>query len=420
MMRRMFLLYEVVLHLVFIATLPLFLVIGFLRGKYLENFRERLGFYSHHAAKHDLWIHAVSVGEVMAARTIADALLRVRPETSMVVTTTTITGQQTARRLFKGATVTYFPFDFTRSVRRFLTRHAPSSLLLVETEIWPNVSRLASEQNMPIVLANGRLSDRSFPRYRRFAVLLRRVLRLYAHFLVREEIDRERFIAIGAPVDRVTVAGNVKFDHAVDEHPLEISDELRELAAGRPIVVFGSTVMGEDELLLPLWERLIAQGAFLVVAPRKPERFEFVAGLLAGSNVRFSRRSEWSARVACDVVLLDTIGELARVYSLARAAFVGGSLLPGTGGHNPIEPAAVGVPVAFGPHMSNFREIAAAFLTAGAARQVDDVEALEAFVRSMLDDAEEQEALASSARRVIERNRGAAQRIAQQVAERLP
>lgn len=421
MMRRMFFLYEVMLHLVFVISLPFFLVVGFLRGKYLTNFRERFGHYAHAADQHDLWIHAVSVGEVMAAKTIFDEIRRARPETSLVVTTTTITGQQTARRLFKGDTVTYFPFDFSRSVRRFLDHHRPKALLLVETEIWPNVTRIASGRRMPVILANGRISDRSFGKYRAARFLLRPVLRRFTSFLVREELDRDRFIAIGAPAARVSVAGNVKFDHTPDASALPIEEGLRATIGARPLFVFGSTVAGEDELLLPLYSQLVERGAFVIVAPRKPERFDVVDGLLSASTVRHRRRSEWSGEAleGVDILLLDTIGELARVYKLATAAFVGGSLVPGTGGHNPIEPAAVGVPVAFGPFMSNFREIASTFTKSGGAVQVQNADELTVLFGTLLHDDRRREELRSRGLAVVQKNQGAATRIADAVVEAL-
>lgn len=421
-MPRMFLLYEALLHLVFLLFFPLFLVVGFLRGKYFSNFRDRLGRYRHHAATHDLWVHAVSVGEVMAARTILDAVKKLRPELSVVITTTTITGQQTARRVLPGATVTYFPFDFTRSVRRFLDHHAPRMLLLVETEIWPNVSRLCAARGITILLTNGRISDRSFPRYRAVRGVLRRVLRHYSAILVREEIDRQRFVEIGAPSGIVHVVGNVKFDHVPDSTPLAFAGELEAAVGGRPVVVFGSTVESEDELIGPLIERTVRElGAFVVIAPRKPERFEFVAGMIAASELDFARRSEWDAwPERFDVLVLDSIGELARLYSLATAAFVGGSLLAGTGGHNPIEPAAVGAPVAFGPHMSNFREIAAVFVESGSAVQVADGDQLWAFISTMVRDPEERERRAAAARDAVKKNQGAAERTARAIVEALP
>ncbi len=417
----MFVLYEVLLYLVFIVTFPFFLLAGILRGKYLSNFPERMGFYRGRAEEHDLWVHAVSVGEAQAAKPVIDEVLRRKPETSLVVTTTTITGQAHARRLFPQATVTYFPFDFAFAVRRFLDQHRPRVFATMETEIWPNATRLTRERGMRLLLANGRISDRSFPRYRALRFLLGSTLAHYDRILAREETDRQRFVAIGAPPAIVETAGNVKFDFAPDATPLEIAPLLESLIAGRKVIVLGSTMEGEDEELLPAIETLLdEERLFVIVAPRKPERFEMVAGLLATTRIRFLRRSEITGTSAppADLLLLDTFGELARIYRYATAAFVGGSLVP-TGGHNPIEPAAAGVPVCFGPHMSNFREIAAEFLRTGAASEVRNAAEVTAFARSMVKDDEARRMIGARARKTVEQNRGASARTASRILELL-
>src|SRR4051794_21940458 len=348
----LFVLYDILLYLAAIVMLPYVLVVGIVRGKYLTNFPERIGFYKTPPAAHDLWIHAVSVGETIAARPIVEEILRARPETTIVFTTTTITGQAQARRLFPNAAVTYFPFDFAASVKRFLRHHRPRVFATLETEIWPNTTRLARAAGVRMLLANGRISDRSFPRYRLFRRFVAPVLRQYDRILAREETDRGRFIAIGAPREIVETSGNVKFDYVPDDRPLEIAPRLISLIAGRKVLVLGSTMQGEDEAMIGELQQFIAdKNAFVVIAPRKPERFEPVAAILTAANVRLIRRSRWRT-AAADVLLLDTFGELAKMYRFATAAFVGGSLAP-NGGHNPIEPAAVGVPVCFGLHMSN-------------------------------------------------------------------
>src|SRR5438874_5023162 len=283
----MFFVYEVLLYLVFVLTLPFFILTGILRSKYLSNFPERIGRYRTRPHPHDLWLHAVSVGEAIAARPAMNEVERMRPNTSLVITTTTITGQAQARRLYPHATVTYFPFDFAFAVRRFLEHHQPRAYATMETEIWPNVSRLAHDRGTRLLLANGRISDRSYPRYRFMRPLLRRVLRHYDRILAREELDRERFIAIGAPASVVETTGNVKFDYQLDESPLAF--DLQSLAANRPVFVLGSTIEGEDEVLLPELEKL--ENVFIVIAPRKPERFEVVAALLATTKLRAVRRS---------------------------------------------------------------------------------------------------------------------------------
>lgn len=415
----MYALYEVLLYLVLVLGAPWFLLMGLLRGKYLVSARARFGVYRHPAEGHDLWIHAVSVGEALAARPVVEEILRQRPGTSIVFTTTTITGQAQAARLYREATVTYFPFDFARAVRRFLAHHQPRVYATMETEIWPNVTRIAHERGLRLILANGRISDRSLPRYRAFRPVLRPILAKYDRILAREATDRERFLALGAPADRVEVTGNVKFDYEPVGAPLENAAEVEALIGSRKVVVLGSTMEGEDEALLPVVENLVAEHrAFVIIAPRKPERFEQVAGLLATSSLRFVRRSEPSATQA-DVLLLDTFGELARIYRYATAAFIGGSLVGTTGGHNPIEAAASGVPVCFGPSMSNFREIAHLFLRNEAAEEVRTAEEAGDFLTRMIEEPELQRAWGDRARETVLQNRGASARTAQRIVELL-
>lgn len=417
----MYVLYEVVLYLVLLVALPYFLLTGVLRGKYLANFPARMGFFRTRREAHDLWIHAVSVGETLAAQPVVKRILAERPETTIVFTTTTLTGQAQARRLYPDATVTYFPFDFAFAVRRFLDHHQPRVFATMETEIWPNVTRIARERGLRLVLANGRISDRSFPRYRAFRGVVKAVLRNYDRILAREETDRSRFVAIGAPAEVVEVSGNVKFDYEPDESPLEIAAQLERMVGTRKVLVLGSTMEGEDEMLLSEVQRLLAEHhAFVVIAPRKPERFELVAGLLTTSPLRFVRRSEMNetTHAEADVLLLDTFGELAKIYRYATVAFIGGTLAP-TGGHNPIEPAAAGVPVCFGPSMSNFREIAQVFLRNEAAIEVKSAEEVVDFAGRMFDDAHMQEAWGARARETVQQNRGASARTAHRIVELL-
>ncbi|HEX7153223.1 MAG TPA: 3-deoxy-D-manno-octulosonic acid transferase [Thermoanaerobaculia bacterium] len=416
----MYVVYEVLLYLVLILATPWFLLTGVLRGKYLRNLPERMGRYRTQGGEHDLWIHAVSVGETLAARPVVQEIVRQRPSTSIVFTTTTLTGQAQAKRLFPEATVTYFPFDFSFAVRRFLEHHRPRVFATMETEIWPNVTRLTKQRGMRLILANGRISDRSFPRYRAVRLILKPILSRYDRVLAREETDRERFAAIGAPPAIVETSGNVKFDYEPDAAPLEIAPRLEALIAGRKVLILGSTMEGEDEALLPEVEQLVAEGkTFVIVAPRKPERFEVVAALLGATALPFVRRSELEATDGpADVLLLDTFGELARMYSYATVAFVGGSLVP-IGGHNPIEPAAAGVPVCFGRHMSNFREIAQVFLRNEAAVEVADAGEVLAFARRMLEDEALQRAWGERGRQTVAQNRGASERTARRIVELL-
>lgn len=424
----MYFLYEGLLYLVLVLALPYFLLTGVLRGKYLANLPARLGIYRHRAEEHDLWIHAVSVGEVLAANPVVAEILKLRPETTFVFTTTTLTGQAQAKRLYPSATVTYFPFDFAFAVRRFLDHHRPRVFATMETEIWPNVTRIARERGLKLILANGRISDRSLPRYRAFRAVVGSVLRKYDRVLAREETDRDRFLAIGASPEAVEISGNVKFDYEPDESELEIAPLLEQLIGGRKVLVLGSTMEGEDEALLPEIERFInEQRAFVIIAPRKPERFELVAALLGTLPLRFVRRSELELPetgapapppVLPDVLLLDTFGELARIYRYASVAFIGGTLVP-TGGHNPIEAAASGVPVCFGPSMSNFREIAQVFLRNEAAVQVESAGEAIDFASSMFDNEYMQKTWGARARETVLQNRGASGRTARRILELL-
>jgi 3-deoxy-D-manno-octulosonic-acid transferase len=360
----------------------------------------------------------VSVGETLAARPVVDEILRERPATTIVITTTTITGQAQARRLFPSATVTYFPFDFSASVKRFLRQHRPRVFATMEAEIWPNATRLSRAAGVRMLLANGRISDRSFPRYRRLRSFVAPVLRQYDRILAREETDRRRFIAIGAPFEVVETSGNVKFDYVPDDRPLEIAPKLTALIAGRKVLVLGSTMQGEDEMMIGELERFIAiDNAFVIIAPRKPERFDVVAEILETAEVRFVRRSNWSDGSA-DVLLLDTFGELAKMYRFATAAFVGGSLVP-DGGHNPIEPAAVGVPVCFGRYMSNFREIASVFLRDGGAIEAKSAAEVFDFASRMFENEAAQRDTSERARETVEQNRGAAAKTAARIVELL-
>ncbi|HEX7421115.1 MAG TPA: glycosyltransferase N-terminal domain-containing protein, partial [Thermoanaerobaculia bacterium] len=312
----------------------------------------------------------------------------------------------------------YFPFDFSFAVRRFLEHHKPRVFATMETEIWPNVTRIARARGLKLILANGRISDRSFPRYRAVRRIVGHILRNYDRVLAREEVDRDRFIAIGAPAARVEVTGNVKFDYEPDSSPIDAAPQIESLIAGRKLLILGSTMEGEDEALLPLVEAFLReQNAFIVIAPRKAERFEQVAALLATTSMRFVRRTTLQNESA-DVLLLDTFGDLARMYRYATVAFVGGSIAP-FGGHNPIEPAAAGVPVCFGPSMSNFREIATAFLDADAAEEVASPGEVIEFASRMFDDEVEQKALGGRAREVVQRNRGASERTARRIVELL-
>ena len=367
-----------------------------------------------------LWLHAVSVGEVGVAATLARAL---PPDLPLLITTVTPTGQARARALFppdgpRPAEVAYLPFDLGFAVRRFYDRFAPRALVLVEGDYWPLVLHEARRRDLPVAVVNGRVGDRSFARLRRLRPLLGPLFSGVDRFGVQTEEDRNRLAALGIPPERIAVTGNLKYESPEPPRKPELEETLRALAAGRPLLLAGSTMAGEEEQVLEA-HRIAGGGAraLLVLAPRHPERWGEVEALLRDRGIAAARRSRVpEATAPPDVLLLDSLGELAALYRLAAAAFIGGTLVP-TGGHNPLEPARFGVPVAVGPSMHNFREMAGQFDRAHAWRRAADAPALGAIWKEWLDDpaaAREQGARAAA---LVEANRGSLERTLRVLAE---
>ncbi|HEY2295426.1 MAG TPA: glycosyltransferase N-terminal domain-containing protein [Thermoanaerobaculia bacterium] len=366
-----------------------------------------------------LWLHAVSVGEVGVAAALARAL---PPELPLLVTTVTPTGQAQARKAFAGrAGVAYLPFDLGFAVRRFFRRHQPRALILVEGDYWPLVLREARRRGLPIAVVNGRVGDRGFRRMRRLRPLLGPLFAGVGRFGVQSGEDRDRLVALGVDPGRVTVTGNLKYEPTEPARSPELEEALTALAAGRPLLLAGSTMAGEEAMVLDAFQA--AGGgdrALLVLAPRHPERWSEVDALLHSRGESAVRRTalpfpeEQPGRPS--VVLLDSLGELAGLYRLAAAAFIGGTLVP-TGGHNPLEAARFGVPLAVGPSMHNFREMAAAFDRAAAWRRVRDAAELGAVWRGWLEDRESGLATGERALRLVEENRGALGRTVEMLKE---
>ena len=379
----MYFLYSAALAVALVVSLPYWFWQALRKGKYRAGFSERMGnvparLRATAAGENCIWIHAVSVGEVMAITPLAQALTaKLGAGWRVVVSTTTMTGQQLARQRFGEENVFYLPLDFAFALRPFFSVLRPKALILAETEFWPNILRIAHEEKVRVAVVNARISDRSFPRYKRFRGLLARVLRNVDLFLAQTAADRDRLVAIGADAGRVQVPGNLKFEAAV----VKDTKLVGELSGGigGPVLVCGSTVEGEEELLVPAFRRVLAANpsATIILAPRHPERFAVVAELLKQSGVTFWRRSEWrGGPVGGGVLLLDSIGELASVYELATAAFVGGSLVP-RGGHNILEPARFGKPILVGPYTQNFRDIISIFEKADAVKVIATENAVE-------------------------------------------
>jgi 3-deoxy-D-manno-octulosonic-acid transferase len=432
----MYFLYSVLLALAMLVTLPYWVFQMLRHGKYRAGLWERLGrvpvrlrtasietesaqpVSSNPASQFSpvIWVHAVSVGEVMAIRGLVEDIRGRFAQPRVVVTTTTDTGQALARKNFGEDNVFYFPLDFGFAIRPYLQTLHPKLIIIAETEFWPNFLRLAHARASSIAVVNARISDRSWPNYNRFSWLLKKVLPHIDLFLAQTEADRQRLMAMGAPPKRVSVTGNLKFDLTLPAPPPivdSVRQSLQQANAG-PVLVCGSTVEGEEPLLLKAFENILVRHprAVMILAPRHPQRFNNVAALMAQMNIHFWRRSRWKDEpVASGVFLVDTIGELAALYALADIAFVGGSLVP-RGGHNIIEPALYGVPIVVGNHTENFRDIVGLFQGRNAVRVVGAAE-LPLVLMELLENEDDRAALGRHALETIRSQTGATARTAQ-------
>lgn len=449
----MYFIYSLLMGLAALLLTPYWAVKGLRHGKYFSNLKERLGFsfpaLAKHPAEHPgaIWIHAVSVGEVLSGVKLARQLKTAYPNRPLIVSTTTITGQTLAReRLPFADAIIYFPLDWSFCVRRAFEAVRPSLVLVLETEIWPNFLREAGERKVPVLFVSGRISDRSFARYQKFfgalgfflRPLLKDALSYASAFLMQSEKDAERIRALGAPSDRVAVSGNLKYDSELPAPtPLSNWFEAELKRGGRsPVIVAGSVVATEEPLALIAFGTLQGEyrNALLVLAPRKPEQFAAAAEFIEESHRKFIRRSalpipspaqaagganshSGNSSIPNDVtvLLLDSIGELASLYRLADAAFVGGSLVP-SGGHNILEPAAFGKVPVFGPSMENFAEIASRFISAGAAIQVESPEDVGVAWIELFRNPQRMKEMSEKARNLVERSRGATSRALEKIA----
>jgi len=412
----MYSIYSFLLAFALVITLPYWLLQMRRTGKYREGFLERLGKVPQRLQRSSgrtIWIHAVSVGEVLAIADLAEALRAAFPQHRLVMSTTTTTGQRLARKRMGLENVFYFPLDFAFAIRAYLRLLNPELVIVAETEFWPNFLRLAHGAGAHVVVANARISDRSWPGYRRIKFILPTMLRNVDLFLAQTEEDARRLRGIGAPAERIRVTGNLKFDAAVPSAPAIIASlrsAIQDSQSG-PVIVCGSTVGGEEPLLLRAFENVLASHprAVMILAPRHPERFEEVAALMQELGIRFWKRSLWSGEpLAGGVLLVDTIGELASLYALADIAFVGGSLVP-RGGHNILEPAQHGVPIVVGNHTENFRDITNLFRSRDALRIVGPAE-LPLVLLELLSNDRERKALGGRAAETVQSQKGATER----------
>ena len=419
----MYFIYSLLLTLGVLLLSPLFIL---RRGKYTAGLWQRLGGVAEFDAggKPVLWLHCVSVGETQAARPLFTALLEAFPQYALVVSTTTLTGQSLAQEVFgrQAAAVFYFPFDWAWTVRRTLRQVKPSAALIMETELWPNFLRLCRENNVPTAMVNGRLSANSVRGYARLRWFISRVVNDLTLAIMQDESDARRIEAIGLPAARARISGNIKFDLAPALDEKALTDTLRarfHIDATRPLIVAASTHAPEEKIVLAAFRilRETQPAARLLIAPRHPERFAEVAALVEKSRWQWSRRSALASAndAQADVILLDTIGELRAVYTLATLVLVGGSLAP-TGGHNVLEPALAQACVITGPHTFNFTAIVKDFVAADALIQLPETQEgetpaqLAAIWGELLADEPRRRALAANACAVLEKNRGATKR----------
>ncbi len=429
----MYWLYSVIIVAFFAVMSPSLIYQAVRYRKYIGSLSQRLGYLPisfNLDADESIWIHAVSVGEVLTARALLPELRARYPKLRLFLSTTTLTGQQIARNNLQYVDeVFYFPFDLSFIVNRTLELVKPRLFIMMETEIWPNLLRACDRSGVKTMLVNGRISSRSYPRYRLARPFFRRVLRHVDRFCMQSDESARRVADIGADRDRIMVTGSLKFD-SLEIPGSSPADRGRNrvlryfrLAPDRPVVIAASTLKGEEEAVLDAFQRIRATmtNALLIIAPRKPERFDDVERLARRAGWNVARRTELrvDAEPRHDVVVLDTIGELAQLYQVATAVFVGGSLVD-SGGHNILEPAVFGKPIIFGPYMQNFAEIARTFLDNDAAIQVRSARELESVLSGLLGDPVRRARLGAAARALVEANRGARTKTLAAIAQLFP
>ena len=417
-----FALYDLLLLLFAAGMIPWSLLRRGLGLRSRSGLRERFGCYAPQrlaaiSGRPVIWIHAVSVGETRAAIPLIKELRQAWPDHALVLTNVTETGHEVAATIAELDLCLFFPLDLSFVIRRVLDRLNPSLIVIVETEIWPNLIHTTARRHIPLALVNGRISDGSYPRYLRFRRILAPLLQQVSLFSMQSEIDSQRIRNLGARPGSVVSSGNLKFDmpmNLAEADPALLRSHYR-LPGHLPIWICGSTHDGEEVALLQSYRTLLEQGAelVLVLAPRHPPRVPAVCELLTARNVPYRRRSQLTAEspplAIGEVLLVDTLGELVSLYAASDLVFVGGSLVP-VGGHNLLEAALVSRPVIFGPHMHNFREISRLILSAGAGSQVQSHEELPALVTRYLQDPQLGEQQGAAGRQLIATHSGATAR----------
>ena len=416
--------YTIVLYLLMPFMLLRLVARGFKASGYWQCWDERFGFFRDRPGKSAIWVHAVSVGEAQAAIPLINRLADDYPDSPIVVTTTTPTGLAHVRRTLADRVHSgHLPYDLPGSVRRFLSRVNPRVAIIMETELWPNLFAICRNRGVPVVVANARLSERSFNGYRRFSTLTRQTLACVADVAAQGESDAERLRRLGMDPARLSVVGSIKFDLSYPSDLAARGRALRsQLGEGRPVLIAASTHEGEETQVLDAFERIRGRlpEVLLILVPRHPERFDAVAQLCRDRGYLVLRRTEGSdCPLGVSIYLGDTMGELPLLYAAADVAFVGGSLVP-IGGHNILEPAALGVPVAVGTHTFNFAEVTDLMVAEGGVRRVESPAELAAVMLNWLQDRQQRQMAGEQGRRVTAANRGAVQRLAAIVGAQLP
>ena len=406
-----FFLYNLILFLSLLLLSPIILFKLIFDKRYRIGLSERLrnipdAVIGAMSGQRPIWFHAASVGEVIASQKLLEGIRERFPGRRLLVSTFTPTGNEAAREKLKADGVIFLPLDFPWAVNMAVKKINPSILILMETELWPNLIRKAGSIGIPLVVVNGRISDRSYGKYWFISPLLKKVFESITLFLMQSEGDAGRIITLGAEASRVTVTGNIKFDMELKNSRISFMEKWEG-----PVFIAGSTRMGEDSPLLDIYRELREKHPFLklVIAPRHLERIKEVEGILEEKGLQYVRRSQIKERIEGTVLLLDTLGELASMYKYADVVFMGGSLVP-VGGHNPVEPAGYGRPVLFGPHMENFRESARILTESGGGIMVTDEAELKGWVDKLLSDKELCGSLGEKAREAVLKNQGATER----------
>ncbi len=417
-------LYSALLYVLLPITVYHLVWRGFRVREYFNRWSERYAAYPSGCGRPQVWVHAVSVGEVNAAAPMVNALRAQRPDIRWVITTITPTGSERVRAIWGDAVDhVYLPYDVPGSVGRFLGHFQPSLALILETELWPNMLFGCRDRGIPVYILNARLSARSLRGYRLLAPLISRALRTVACVCAQSQDDAERFVRLGARPDQVVALGNLKFDIAVPAQLPDFVAQFRErVPATRPVWIAASTHEGEEAAVIELHRRLAREfpDLLLLWAPRHPERFPKVEAQAReqGWSVATRKQQRWP-QADTQVFVIDTLGELMAFYACAQVAFVGGSLQP-IGGHNLLEPAAVGTPAVTGPHLHNFAEISRRMREAGAVAIREDVEGVGESLHMLLADPQAREVMREAGLALVANGRGAVARTLVQVAPHLP